>query len=266
MMIHTNWRARGRQGRRARLEQRPRGEDRALHRPRRARGRRAPPGRQRALCRADRAGRDQRGERDLPRRGLDPRAPHPHPRRLAGERDPRGRAARDVRARQDRRRRRRRERQGGSRATRRRARAGRPGRDRDPARADAAPLRPRDGAALRGYRARGLVGDRALPRHPASLRLDRHGRPEPRDAGPASVHGRGPGPGPLRRLRDHGSGARLRPAGQGPRRDGGGSARRRRRGGARGAAGAAAAHDPPGLPGLPARHRPSRALRRRNPT
>ena len=88
----------------------------------------------------------------------------------------------------------RRQSQGRSRAPGGRPRAGRAGGDRHPARAHAAPLRPRDGPALRGDRSR-PGGPRALPRHPASLRLDGHGRPEPGDAGAASLHGRRPGTG-----------------------------------------------------------------------
>ena len=80
------------------VQQRLRGEDGALRRPRLARGRRPAPGHQRALRGPDRPHGHQRDPGDVPRRGHHPGAPDHHPRRLAGERDPRRGAARDLRA------------------------------------------------------------------------------------------------------------------------------------------------------------------------
>ena len=153
---------RGRQGGRARVQQRPGGQDRALSRAGRACGRSAPSRDQRALRRPGRPDGHQRGERDLPRRGFHSGSPHPDPRRVAGERDPGRGAARDVRARQERGGRGRRERPGRPRASCGSARPGRPGGDRDATRPDAAPLRCVDGEALRDGGPR-PGGRRALP-------------------------------------------------------------------------------------------------------
>ena len=184
-------------------------------RARRARGRSAPPRDQRALRCAGRAGRDQRGPRDVPRRGFDPRAPDPDPRRLAGERDPRRGAPRDVRARAR-----------APRAWRTRAR-----RVDRALRAGALALGAQveietlpgpmpllcdrvDGAALRDGGPR-PGGRRALPRIPHRSGSTDMGDLSQMMPGPASVHGRSPGAGALRGVRDRRRAARLRPAGQG---------------------------------------------------